>query len=93
MKFLLMISLLFALVLASPDGRPLSYTEKRKKMNIEINQCILKGKVSDKVKTIVKNAPEEDVRKTLKPVLKELSEDDLEVLRACRRASLKNSNH
>ena len=59
-------------------------------MNIEINQCVLKGKVSDKVKALVEKAPEEDIRKTLKPILKELSEDDLEVLRNCRRASLKN---
>ena len=93
MKFLIILTLLFSFAFASPQGRPLTYTEKRKKMNIEINQCVLKGKVSDKVKAIVENAPEEDVRKTLKSVLKELSEDDLEVLRACRRASLKNSNH
>ena len=93
MKFLLMISLLFALVLASPDGRPLSYSEKRKKMNIEINQCVLKGKVSDKVKTLVEGAPEEDIRKTLKPIVKELSEDDLEVLRTCRRISLNKYLH
>ena len=89
----MILTLLFTFAFASPEGRPYSYSEKKKKMNIEINQCVLKGKVSDKVKTIVKNAPEEDVRKTLKPVLKELSEDDLEVLRACRRASLKNFNH
>ena len=90
MKYLMIINLLFTFAFASPEGRPYSYSEKKKKMNIEINQCVLKGKVSDKVKALVEKAPEEDIRKTLKPILKELSEDDLEVLRNCRRASLKN---
>ena len=92
MRFLIILALLFIFTFASPEGRPLSYSEKRKKMNIEINQCVLKGKVSDKVKAIVENTPEEDIRKTLKPILKELNEDDLEILRACRKASLEKIN-
>ena len=89
MKFLMMLTLLFVLVCASPDGKHLSYSEKVKHLNIDINKCILKGKISDKVKSLVEGAPEEDIRATLKPIVKELGEDDLEVLRNCRSIYLK----
>ena len=88
MKLLSILTLLFALALASIEGRPLKLSERKNKLNIDINQCVLKGSVSDKIKTIVQGAPEEDLRRTLKPILKELSEDDLEVLRNCRKTSL-----
>ena len=88
MKLLSILTLLFAFALASIEGRPLKFSERKNKLNIDINQCVLKGSVSDKVKTIVQGAPEEDLRRTLKPILKELSEDDLEVLRNCRKTSL-----
>ena len=88
MKLLSILTLLFAFALASIEGRPLKFSERKNKLNIDINQCVLKGKVSDKVKTIIQGAPEEDLRRTLKPILKELSEDDLEVLRNCRKTSL-----
>ena len=88
MKLLPILTLLFAFALASIEGRPLKFSERKKKLNIDINQCVLKGSVSDKVKTIIQGAPEEDLRRTLKPILKELSEDDLEVLRNCRKTSL-----
>ena len=89
MKFLMMLTLLFALVFASGDGRPLSYSEKVKQLNIDINQCVLKGKISDTVKSLVEGAPEEDIRATLKPIVNELSEGDLEILRNCRSTYLK----
>ena len=88
MKFL-MITLLFAFVFAYPDGKHLSYSEKVKHLNIDINKCILKGNISDKVKTLVEGAPEEDIRATLKPIVNELSEGDLEILRNCRSTYLK----
>ena len=89
MKFLMMLTLLFALFFAFSDGKPLTYSEKVKQLNININQCVLKGKISDKVKSLVEGAPEEDIRATLKPIVKELSEDDLEILRNCRSTYLK----
>ena len=88
MKLLTIRTLLFDFALAYIEGRPLKLSERKNKLNIDINQCVLKGSVSDKVKTIVQGAPEEDLRRTLKPILKELSEDDLEVLRNCRKTSL-----
>ena len=90
MKNLIILLLLFSFAFSSPEEEaPLSYSERRKRMNIEINQCVAKEKVSDKVKTLLKEAPEEDIRKTLKPILKELNEDDFVVIRNCRKTSLK----
>ena len=88
MKNVIMLLLLFAFVFSSPEEAPLSYTEMTKRMNIEINQCVNNGQVSDKVKALLKEAAEEDIRKTLKPILKELKEDDLVVIRNCRKTAL-----
>ena len=55
MKNLIILLLLFSFAFSSPEEEaPLSYSEKRKRMNIEINQCVNNGQVSDKVKALLK---------------------------------------
>ena len=88
MKNLIILLLLFTFVFATPENAPLNFIEKRKKLNTEINQCVINRKISDKVKTLIQAAPEEDIRKTLKPIWKEMVESDLEIIRNCRRTLL-----
>ena len=80
---------LFSLVFAAPDEKPLSYTERRNKLNKDINDCIIKGEVSDKVKNILNGKSQEDVRFTIRPILKELTETDKNVIKECRKNLLK----
>ena len=58
---ILLLIFLFSLVFAAPDGKPLGFVEKRNKLNKDINNCILKGGVSDVIKNKLNEEPQEDV--------------------------------
>ena len=86
---ILLLIFLFSLVFAAPDGKPLGFVEKRNKLNKDINNCILKGGVSDVVKNKLNEEPQEDVRIIIKSLLKELTDTDKKVIKECRKKALK----
>ena len=86
---IILLVFLFSLVFAAPDGKPLSYVERRNKLNKDINDCIVKGGVSDVVKNNLTENPQKDVRIILKPLLKDLTDTDKKVINECRKKALK----
>ena len=96
MKNVLFFVLLFAFIFASPDKETehLSYKERKHLLNLHINKCVLNSKVSDKVKTLIQAEEEDkDLRFTLRPIVKELQESDLELIRSCRKEGLDKYVH
>ena len=86
---IILLVFLFSLVFAAPDGKPLSYVERRNKLNKDINDCIVKGGVSDLLKNNLTGNPHEDIRNIVKSFLKDLTDTDKKVIMECRKKALK----
>ncbi len=86
---IILLVFLFSLVFSAPDGKPLSYVERRNKLNKDINDCIVKGGVSDVVKSSLTENPQKDVRIIIKNRLKDLTDTDKKVINECRKKALK----
>ena len=77
---------LFALIVCPlPEGDQEDRTQRRKKFQQEITDCILKGDISAELKTKLQGNKDEDLRKTLHTFLNKLDSNDREVIRKCRR--------
>ena len=78
---------LFALITCQFPGGQFEEdrTQRRKKFQKEIAECILKGDISTELKTKLQENKEEDLRNTLHMFLNKLDSNDREVIRQCRR--------
>ena len=81
---------LFALIVCQnteTHGEPTAEerTEKRKKFQQEITECILKGDISTELKTKLQESKEDDLRKTLHEFLNKIDSNDRAVIRQCRK--------
>ena len=67
------------------EGKNADRFQRRKKIQQEITECILKGEISTELKTKLQENKEEDLRYTLHLFLNKLDTKDREVIRKCRR--------
>ena len=88
MKGVLLFVFLATLVMCQPDTHHAGHeerVERRKKIQKQITDCILKEEISPELKTKLQENKEEDLRHTLHLFLNKLDTKDREVIRKCRR--------
>ena len=89
MKGVLLFIFLAALVVCqhpdSYEGRHEQRIHRRKQIQKDISDCILKGDISTELKNKLEENKEEDLRHTLHLFLNKLDTKDREVIRKCRR--------
>ena len=67
------------------EGRHEERAQRRKKIQQEISECILKEDISSELKTKLQENKDEDLRHTLHLFLNKLDSKDREIIRKCRR--------
>ena len=89
MKGVLLFIFLAALVVCqhpdSYEGRHEQRIHRRKQIQKDISDCILKGDISTELKNKLEENKDEDLRHTLHLFLNKLDTKDREVIRKCRR--------
>ena len=89
MKGVLLFIFLAALVVCqhpdSHEGRHEQRIHRRKQIQKDISDCILKGDISTELKNKLEENKDEDLRHTLHLFLNKLDTKDREVIRKCRR--------
>ena len=83
--FIFLASLVLCQQPESSTGKHEERVQRRKKIQQEIYDCILKEEISTELKTKLQENKDEDLRHTLHLFLNKLDTKDREVIRKCRR--------
>ena len=94
MKKILICLVLISLSLCQPSPEKIEEIKKRRKEEMKIlAECLLKSeKASEKIKTAIKESPEDDVMRAIHHSRDELDNNDRDAIRECRRQAIEASH-
>ena len=94
MKKILICLVLISLSLCQPSPEKIEEIKKRRKEEMKLlGECLLKSeKASEKIKTAIKESPEDDVMRAIHHSRDELDNNDRDAIRECRRQAFEASH-